>query len=89
MSSSKRALVHEVIPFIDLLTEHLDKFRNDEDLPPVVRAAAYRGRALLDKYYTLTDDSIVYRIAMSECAVIATLGLWLTTSHTYSPPPAL
>ena len=65
VSSSGRVLLHEVIPFMDTLTDHLDKYRNDEELPPVVRAAAYRGRKILDKYYTSTDNSIIYRIAMS------------------------
>jgi hypothetical protein len=31
---------------------------------PVVRAAARRGRAMMNKYYGLTDDSIMYRVAM-------------------------
>ena len=50
---------------MDSPTDHLDKFRNDADIPPVVRAAAYRGRKLLDRYYSYTDNSIVFRIAMS------------------------
>ena len=50
---------------MDSLTDHLDKFRNDTELPPVVRAAAYRGRKILDRYYTFTDNSIIFRIAMS------------------------
>lgn len=31
----------------------------------MIRAASQRGRLILDKYYSLTDDSIIYRIAMS------------------------
>ncbi|KAL1945891.1 hypothetical protein VTO73DRAFT_1893 [Trametes versicolor] len=64
ISHSSRGLVHEVIPFMDLLTEHVDEFIADETLHPAVRGAAKRGRAILDKYYTLTDTTIVYRIAM-------------------------
>lgn len=60
------ALVHEIIPYLDVLTHHVDDFAWDEELAPCVRAAAKRGRAILDKYYQLTDDSIIYRIAMSE-----------------------
>ena len=41
-----------------------DTIDNDA-LPPVVRHAALRGYYMVNKYYTLTDDSIVYRIAMS------------------------
>nr|VWO98345.1 PPM-type phosphatase domain-containing protein [Ganoderma boninense] len=61
---SNRALVHEVIPYMDALTEHLDKFSEDESLTPAVRMAAKRGRILLDKYYGLTDETIIHRIAM-------------------------
>ncbi|OJT13582.1 hypothetical protein TRAPUB_9870 [Trametes pubescens] len=64
ISHSSRGLVHEVIPFMDLLTEHVDEFIADETLHPAVRGAAKRGRAILDKYYTLTDTTTVYRIAM-------------------------
>ncbi|OJT08548.1 hypothetical protein TRAPUB_554 [Trametes pubescens] len=64
ISHSSRGLVHEVIPFMDLLTEHVDEFIADDTLHPAVRGAAKRGRAILDKYYTLTDTTIVYRIAM-------------------------
>ncbi|OJT02154.1 Zinc finger BED domain-containing protein RICESLEEPER 2 [Trametes pubescens] len=64
ISTSGRALVHQVIPYIDVLTRHVDTFAANEDLAPAVRAAARRGRLILDKYYGLTDGSIVYRIAM-------------------------
>ncbi|OJT02096.1 hypothetical protein TRAPUB_7442 [Trametes pubescens] len=64
ISSSTRALVHEVIPYIDILTEHLDDYTADLELAPSVRAAAQRGRAVLNKYYERTDESIIYRIAM-------------------------
>ncbi|PIL32862.1 hypothetical protein GSI_04980 [Ganoderma sinense ZZ0214-1] len=64
ISSSDRALVHEVIPYMDALTEHLDKFSDDESLTPAVRMAAKRGRVVLNKYYGLTDETIIYRIAM-------------------------
>ncbi|EIW54593.1 uncharacterized protein TRAVEDRAFT_86236, partial [Trametes versicolor FP-101664 SS1] len=64
ISHSSRGLVHEVIPFMDLLTEHVDEFIADEMLHLAVRGAAKRGRAILDKYYTLTDTTIVYRITM-------------------------
>ncbi|KAL1940908.1 hypothetical protein VTO73DRAFT_7544 [Trametes versicolor] len=64
ISKSGHALVHEVIPYIDLLTDHVDDVDKDTQLAPAVRAAAKRGRAILDKYYSYTDDSVIYRIAM-------------------------
>jgi hypothetical protein len=62
-------LVHEVIPLYDGITRALDERIHEEEgpMPPAIRMAAVRGRAILDKYYSLTDDSIVYRIAMSGC----------------------
>ena len=51
---------------MDALTEHLDKFSEDESLTPAVRMAAKRGCIILDKYYGLTDETIIYRIAMSK-----------------------
>jgi hypothetical protein len=57
---------------MDSLFDALDDFASDENLFPVVRMAAARGRAVLQKYYGKTDDSIIYRVAMSPflCFVI-------------------
>ncbi|RDX39814.1 hypothetical protein OH76DRAFT_1367189, partial [Lentinus brumalis] len=70
MSKNTRALVHEVIPNMDVLTAHLDDFDSDITLHPSVRAAAQRGRIILNKYYSRTDESIVYRIAMRKSAIM-------------------
>ena len=43
------------------LEDHINK----STLPLVVRHAALRGYFMLNKYYLLTDDSVVYRVAMS------------------------
>ena len=53
---------------MDVLTEHVDRFTQDEELAPCVRAAAKRGRVILNKYYGLTDETCIYRIAMSTRA---------------------
>jgi hypothetical protein len=53
-----------VIPLFDIITRKLDGFVDDESLRPCVRHAAARGRAILTKYYGLSDDSIMYRIAI-------------------------
>jgi len=66
MSQSRTPLLHEVIPLFDIITGHLDKFADNTDNFPAVRAAARRGRAMMNKYYGLTDDSIMYRIAMCK-----------------------
>ncbi|KAJ3505977.1 hypothetical protein NMY22_g17397 [Coprinellus aureogranulatus] len=64
LSSSKKPLVHEVIPIIDTLTTFFDETIDDTMLHPTVRHAALRGLRMLNKYYSKTDESNVYRIAM-------------------------
>lgn len=73
ISTSGKALVHEVIPYFDLLTGHVDRAKLNTQFSPVIRAAAERGRRMLDKYYSFTDDSIVYRIAISLSSPFACL----------------
>jgi hypothetical protein len=48
---------------------------DDAKLHPCVRVAAARGRAMLNKYYGLSDDSNMYRIAMHKLLIIFTLQL--------------
>lgn len=67
VSKSKVPLIHDVIPFIDGLTAMLDEVIDDVLISLTVRHAALRGVLLLNKYYAKTDDSIIYRIAMSTC----------------------
>lgn len=64
ISESDIPLIHEVIPVFDVITTALDKFIDNFDLSPVVQHAALRGMLMQNKYYALTDDSIVYRLAM-------------------------
>jgi hypothetical protein len=64
ISQSKIPLVHEVIPICDILTRTLDDYIDDLTKLLVVRAAARRGRTMINKYYSLMDDSVIYRIAM-------------------------
>ena len=45
---------------------------------PALRAALSLGRNVLDKYYSLSDDSEVYRIAMGEYYMIS---LWHITDR--------
>jgi hypothetical protein len=54
-----------VISIFDVITTALDDFTDDTKLSLCVRAAALRGQTMLNKYYALTDESIVFRVAMS------------------------
>ncbi|KAL1942366.1 hypothetical protein VTO73DRAFT_6430 [Trametes versicolor] len=86
ISMSGCALIYQVIPYIDVLTHHLDTFTANKDLTPAVHATTYCGRLILDKYYDLTDGSIVYRIAMKwiTATVELTHDKWTTY---YKPMP--
>ncbi|KAJ3965038.1 hypothetical protein EV361DRAFT_780934, partial [Lentinula raphanica] len=64
LSMSGRPLVADVIPVIDLINHKLEDLVNDMTKPSIVRASAAKGRAVLNKYYSKTDDSKMYRICM-------------------------
>ena len=49
---------------MDRMHAELTAASNNEDYSPAIRAALKLGIKLLNKYYSLTDDSEVYRIAM-------------------------
>ncbi len=51
---------------MDILTQELNAAIKKPSLHIAVRAAAARGRVILDKYYAKTDASIMYRMAMSK-----------------------
>ncbi|KAF8591459.1 hypothetical protein K439DRAFT_1326658, partial [Ramaria rubella] len=64
MSTSTTPQIFKVIRMMDVLTATLDKYASNKMLFPAICSAAARGREIINKYYSLTDDSIVYRIAM-------------------------
>ena len=50
---------------MDQMHKELTTASNNENYSPAIRAALKLGIGLLDKYYSLTDNLEVYRIAMS------------------------
>jgi hypothetical protein len=70
ISQSNVPLLHEVIPIFDIITRALDDFIDDESNFPAVQAAAHRGRAMINKYYGLSDESVMYRIAIREFRIV-------------------
>ena len=48
------------------ITTVLEDSIDNDALPLVVCHAALQGYLMLNKYYSLTDESVVYRIAMSR-----------------------
>jgi hypothetical protein len=65
MSSASYPTLHQVIPLMDLLNKQFEKLLDDTTLPAVIHHAIARALAVLDKYYFKTDDSIMWKIAMS------------------------
>ncbi len=65
-SKSGKPLIFEVFPAIDKLMRFLEQGRDDMELHAAVRMACYRAILVLNKYYAKSDESIIYRIAMSE-----------------------
>ncbi len=51
---------------MDLLNDKLERVVNDESQPSVIRKAVQRAIMVLDKYYTLTDESIMWKTAMCK-----------------------
>jgi hypothetical protein len=69
MSQSKTPLVHNVIPIIDIIAWVVDNYSSDTALPPAMHMATLRGRTMPNKYYGLTDESIVYHITMCKSII--------------------
>jgi hypothetical protein len=79
ISKSKIPLIHQVIPIFDIMTTVLEDTIDKTTLPLAVRHAALRGYFMLNKYYRLSDDAVVYRIAMSMFLIYSSHLLLLTS----------
>ncbi|KAF8577843.1 hypothetical protein K439DRAFT_1306929, partial [Ramaria rubella] len=67
------------IPHIDVLMATLDQYSSDNSIFPAVCAAAAKGHEILNKYYSLTDESVIYQVAMSDFSTLHT-ELWIDTA---------
>ncbi|THU87933.1 hypothetical protein K435DRAFT_606101, partial [Dendrothele bispora CBS 962.96] len=65
MSGTKRPLIYQVIPLMDKINTMLEDFFDDTTKEDSIRFAIKAGVKILDKYYASTDDSLIYRAAMS------------------------
>ncbi|KAG2335249.1 hypothetical protein BDR05DRAFT_898746, partial [Suillus weaverae] len=66
-SQAEVPLVHEVIPMLERLEHMMVKVSHDTELSAIVRVAALAALQVIGKYYALTDDNEVYRIAIIMC----------------------
>jgi hypothetical protein len=62
--------IAEVLPILDKLDRHLTSLSLNRKLHSAVRASANVAKAALNKYYSLTDAALGYRIAMGMCTFI-------------------
>ena len=69
MSALNRPYVADILPLINLLFKHFEIVQADISKSPLVHAAAEKAEALLEKYYSKTDDSVVYRIAIQYLGI--------------------
>ena len=76
MFQSKVPLLHKVIPLIDMLTHKFENAVIDHSLLSAIKSAAVKGLAVLHKYYSKSDESIMYCCAMSLSSTLNFL-LWL------------
>lgn len=63
-----------VIPVMDKMHAELTAAVENEDYSPALRAALSLGKNLLDKYYSLSDDSEIYRIATGMYNIYAVVA---------------
>jgi hypothetical protein len=82
--SSNAASIAAIILAMDTLTDSLDLATN-KTLHIAIRAAMGLVRKKMNRYYSLTDDSAVYRIAMGKYPPCVHDAL-LTPRH-YRPAP--
>jgi hypothetical protein len=61
-----------VIPAIDKIDNELTKALKNKDHSLALQAALVIGKGLLNKYYSLTDQSEVYRIAIGLSSILST-----------------
>jgi hypothetical protein len=66
ISKAEVALVFEVIPLIKKFTTTFGQMIDDTTLHIAICHAANTALTVLNKYYSFTDDSEIYRIALSE-----------------------
>ena len=58
-----------VIPAMDFINDKLTAHAHNRSLSPAIRASLNLGKKTMNRYYSLTDASEVYRIAMSTWLV--------------------
>ncbi|OAV87198.1 hypothetical protein PTTG_06221, partial [Puccinia triticina 1-1 BBBD Race 1] len=61
---SGSACLSNIVVFIDQITKHLSTAISGSKYPPALKNACQIGLKIMNKYYSLTDNSPLYRIAI-------------------------
>ncbi len=73
-----------VIPVMDIINDRLTVKANDRSLSPAIRSSLGLAKRTLNRYYSRTDDSEAYRIAMSKFSSLfnrfLSIDLWRWSS---------
>jgi hypothetical protein len=72
-SGDTQTMIVHVIPTMDHIDTSL-KHSNHQPLSPSVKQALKFARAIINKYYSKTDLSNMYRIVMGECRAYSRFG---------------
>ena len=75
--------VAAVIPAMDKMHTELSAAAENVEYSPALQAALSLGKTILDKYYSLTDDSEVYHIAMGVYIILIVGKLWCLLIYYY------
>ena len=81
-STAEVPLIYKVIPMLEDMEHELKGVRNNVNLADVIRMAAHAALLMIGKYYALTDDSEVYRIAMgASCDFLNIVEMLIPNVH--------
>ncbi|OAV87314.1 hypothetical protein PTTG_29479 [Puccinia triticina 1-1 BBBD Race 1] len=64
VSNAGSTRLANIVIYIDQITEHLSTIISDQKYPSALRNACRHGLKITNKYYSLTDTSPLYRIAI-------------------------
>lgn len=71
---------------MDHIDRHLATAASNSNFDPAIQAALALGKKVLNKYYSLTDHSELYRIAMGVYSVLISAAYYLLTHPLSSSP---
>ena len=78
MSKAGVPLIADLMVHFDALNELYSRILNNLGTPLHLRHAADRGQVVLNKYYSKTDESELYQLALCEHLSILTCLIFLT-----------